>query len=76
MMNILNNPIMEYLSLDSICEASLSIHDDDILYPTEFLNHLKFMGISNLILHFTKWVLVMLLRNLNQSNGLCNGTRM
>ncbi|XP_055960816.1 uncharacterized protein LOC126682230 isoform X2 [Mercurialis annua] len=65
-----------YLSSDSICKASFGITDGDILYPTEFLNTLKFTGVPNHELKLKSGVPVMLLRNFNQSLGLCNGTRL
>ncbi|CAN0912563.1 ATP-dependent DNA helicase PIF1 [Linum grandiflorum] len=51
-------------------QASLEIE-----YPTEFLNGLSFNGIPEHQLHLKKYAIVMLLRNLNPSAGLCNGTR-
>jgi len=48
----------------------------DSLYPVEFLNTLQFSSIANHELQFKVGVLILLLRNLNQSIGLCNGTRL
>jgi ATP-dependent DNA helicase PIF1 len=48
----------------------------DSLYPVEFLNTLRFSGIANHELQLKVGVLILLLRNLNQSIGLCNGTRL
>jgi ATP-dependent DNA helicase PIF1 len=48
----------------------------DSLYPVEFLNTLQFSGIANHELELKVGVLILLLRNLNQSIGLCNGTRL
>ncbi len=48
----------------------------DSLYPVEFLNTLQF---SNIINHKQKLIVgvpILLLCNLNQSIGLCNGTRL
>ncbi|CAN1130399.1 ATP-dependent DNA helicase PIF1 [Linum perenne] len=47
----------------------------EIQYPTEFLNSLSFNGMSEHQLRFKPYTIVMLLRNLNPSVGLCNGTR-
>ncbi|KAG5589762.1 hypothetical protein H5410_040276 [Solanum commersonii] len=52
----LNNIIMKmipgegrtYYSLDNVCKASVNTDEEDILYPTEFLNNLRFPGIPNL----------------------------
>uniref|UniRef100_A0A453SFI6 DNA helicase Pif1-like 2B domain-containing protein n=1 Tax=Aegilops tauschii subsp. strangulata TaxID=200361 RepID=A0A453SFI6_AEGTS len=42
----------------------------------EFLNILPFPGIPYHELKLKVGISVMLLRNINQSDGLCNGTRM
>ncbi|XP_065637598.1 uncharacterized protein LOC112016756 [Quercus suber] len=65
-----------YLSADSICKASRYIQNEDVLYPVEFLNSLKFPGIPNHRLCLKVGLPVMLLRNINQSAGLCNGTQL
>jgi hypothetical protein len=48
----------------------------DSLYLVEFLNILQFSGIANHELELKVGVPILLLRNLNQSIGLCNGTRL
>jgi hypothetical protein len=48
----------------------------DSLYPVEFLNTLRFSGIANHELQLKVGVPILLLRNLNQLIGLCNGTRL
>jgi hypothetical protein len=48
----------------------------DSLYPMEFLNTLQFSGITNHELELKVGVPILLLRNLNQSIGLCNGMRL
>jgi ATP-dependent DNA helicase PIF1 len=70
-----------YLSIDSLVltkeGASVVIGVSmDSLYPVEFLNTLQFSGIANHKLEFKVGVPILLLRNLNQSIGLCNGTRL
>lgn len=65
-----------YLSSESICKASYKHDDQDLHYPTEFLNTLKFPGFPTHIVRLKKGVPIMLLRNLNQGAGLCNGTRL
>ena len=46
------------------------------MYPTEFLHTLNFNGLPPHELKLKIGIPVMLMRNLNQSMGLCNGTRM
>lgn len=54
---------------------SSNTDEEDMLYPVEFLNSLKFNGVPNHDILLKEGSPVMLLRNLNQSEGLCNGTR-
>ena len=65
-----------YLSSDAVCKSSNSITDLDMLYPVEFLNSLEFPGIPKHELKLKVGIPIMLLRNLNQTAGLCNGTRL
>jgi hypothetical protein len=48
----------------------------DSLYLVEFLNTLQFSDIANHELELKVGVLILLLRNFNQSIGLCNGMRL
>nr|KAJ0215763.1 hypothetical protein LSAT_V11C300143230 [Lactuca sativa] len=68
---------VEYLSSDSICESEF-LHDqfDANLYSPDVLNGLKVSGLPNPKLVLKIGVPVMLLRNIDQKNGLCNGTRL
>jgi hypothetical protein len=73
-MTTLSGEEITYKSCDSVCETSTGGVDG--LYPTEFLNTLKFPGIPNHELKLKVGFPLMLLRNINQAAGLCNGTRM
>jgi ATP-dependent DNA helicase PIF1 len=46
------------------------------LYPIEFLNSIDGNNFPQHKLLLKKGVPIMLLRNLNQAEGLCNGTRL
>jgi len=48
----------------------------DSLYLVEFLNTLQYSDITNHKLELKVGVPILLLHNLNQSIGLCNGTRL
>ncbi|KAF8113262.1 hypothetical protein N665_0053s0013 [Sinapis alba] len=76
MLSFLAGEHKEYLSSDSIGDDKEKVANQHILYPTDFLNTLKFSGIPNHKLDLKIGVPVMLLRNLNQREGLCNGTRL
>jgi ATP-dependent exoDNAse (exonuclease V) alpha subunit len=65
---------MIYQSCDSVC--NVSVHGIGEMYPTKFVNTLKFPGIPDHELKPKVGLLVMLLRNINQSAGLYNETRM
>ena len=66
-----------YYSSDSICESEGLDNDyTESLYSPEVLNGLKLSGIPNHKLALKVGAPVMLLRNIDQSVGLCNGTRL
>ncbi|KAK1416261.1 hypothetical protein QVD17_32050 [Tagetes erecta] len=67
----------EYLSSDSVCQSDY-LHDtfDETLYSPDVLNGLKLSGIPNHKLVLKVGVPIMLLRNIDQKGGLCNGTRL
>ncbi|XP_074278511.1 uncharacterized protein LOC141602097 [Silene latifolia] len=64
-----------YLSSDEVSRDDRTIGDPD-LYSTEFLNSIKCSGLPNHELRLKVGAMVMLLRNIDQSHGLCNGTRL
>ena len=65
-----------YLSVDSVIPYANEKGDTEILYPPEYLNLLNFNGFPKHQLEVKVGAPIMLLRNINQMNGLCNGTRM
>ncbi|XP_048626856.1 ATP-dependent DNA helicase PIF1-like [Brassica napus] len=66
----------EYLSSDSVELEATPDDDWTTHYPPEYLNSLEFSGLPNHRLCLKVGAPVMMLRNLNQDQGLCNGTRM
>ncbi|XP_042016360.1 uncharacterized protein LOC121764398 [Salvia splendens] len=65
-----------YLSSDSISNSDLTSNGLAEIHSVEFLNKLKCSGTPNRELLLKVGTPVMLLRNIDHSNGLCNGTRL
>ena len=63
-----------YLSADSIKEDT-SDPETVMMYPTEYLNEIRASGLPLHKLTLKVGSPVMVLRNLNPSEGVCNGTR-
>nr|GEZ05078.1 ATP-dependent DNA helicase PIF1-like [Tanacetum cinerariifolium] len=66
----------EYESSDSVCLADEDSNFDDSIYTTKFVNGLRMSGIPNHSIKLKKSTHIMLMRNINQRAGLCNGTRL
>ncbi|GKD22369.1 ATP-dependent DNA helicase PIF1-like protein [Tanacetum coccineum] len=67
---------MVYLSCDNIDKTERGSAIDEVVFSPEFINRLKFSGVPNHRLALKVGVPIMLLRNIDQANGLCNGTRL
>ncbi|KAI3854788.1 hypothetical protein MKX03_015873 [Papaver bracteatum] len=65
-----------YLSADSIGPESSEYHSSVVFYDKEFLNKHEESGIASHKLTLKPGVPIMLLRNLSNADGLCNGTRL
>ncbi len=76
-LELLSEELHMYLNVDSLAPTKgASAVVGVSLYLVEFLNTLQFSGIANHKLELKVGVPILLLRNLNQSVGLCNGTRL
>ncbi|XP_031108559.1 ATP-dependent DNA helicase PIF1-like [Ipomoea triloba] len=76
-MNNLNQASSKtYLSCDSVCKADTNDNMLAEVHTTEFLNSLKCSGVPNHSLSLKVGSPIMLLRNIDHSIGLCNGTRL
>ncbi|KAL6494954.1 hypothetical protein OROGR_030873 [Orobanche gracilis] len=64
-----------YLSSDSICKEDGEINLDDDVYSVEYLNTIKCSGLPSHEIKLKKGCIIMLLRNIDPSNEMCNGTR-
>ncbi|KAJ0599802.1 putative DNA helicase [Helianthus annuus] len=65
-----------YLSSNSIIPHPNDKSGPELLYPLKYLNSLTFTGLPPHSLILKVNVAVILLRNINQMAGLCNGTRL
>ncbi|XP_074310825.1 uncharacterized protein LOC141646777 [Silene latifolia] len=63
----------DYLSSDSISKAEGYASNQEELYSTEFLNSIRCSGLPNHKIALKIGTPIMLMRNLDQSAGLCNG---
>jgi len=64
--------VTAFHSVDSASSANEDLED----YPVEYLNSLDMSGMPPSHLHLKIGVPLLLLRNLDQAQGLCNGTRL
>ncbi|XP_019239881.1 PREDICTED: ATP-dependent DNA helicase PIF1-like [Nicotiana attenuata] len=65
-----------FLSSDTICMSDDAFTGLEHVHTPEFLNTIKCSGIPNHVITLKVGVPVMLLRNIDPSSGLCNGTRL
>ena len=65
-----------YLSSDLICKFDSNYGSNDDTFSVEFLNSIRASGLPNHKLVLKVGAPIMLLRNVDQLAGLCNGTRL
>ena len=66
---------VSYLSSDTPCQFDQQENAQVEWFTNEFLNDIKCSGIPNHCVKLKVGVPIMLLRNIDQDNGLCNRTR-
>ncbi|RIA04789.1 hypothetical protein BRARA_K00943 [Brassica rapa] len=66
----------DYYSYDSFEVSETQSNQNDTLYAIEYLNSMEFPGLPSHKLTLKVGAPIMLLRKINQTKGLCNGTRM
>ncbi|KAL6516143.1 hypothetical protein OROGR_019448 [Orobanche gracilis] len=76
MLSLIPGEEREYLSYDTPCRLDQDTEINPEWFTTEFLNDIHCSGIPNHRIVLKVGVPIMLLRNLDHSRGLCNGTRM
>ena len=69
-MNMLPGEGRTFLSADSVPEEQAT------LYPTDFLNSIMPSGLSPHKLYLKEYASIILLRSLDSTGGMCNGTRL
>ncbi|AES73307.1 PIF1-like helicase [Medicago truncatula] len=68
-------PTLDSVDFDYVCRSGGNSDVQSEWFTTEFLNGIKSYGIQNHRLKLRVGCPVMLMRNIDQANGLCNGTR-
>ncbi|KAM0831845.1 hypothetical protein ACQ4PT_065277 [Festuca glaucescens] len=68
--------VTHFDSCDTICQSMDHVADADLLYSPEFLHGIELSNFPHHKISLKIGVPIMLLRNINQSIGLCNGTRL
>jgi len=76
MLSLLGGEEATYLSFDTPCQYDVQEEVQFKWFTSEFLNDIKCSGIPNHKLKLKTGVPIMLLRNIDQVKGLCNGTRL
>nr|XP_043639304.1 ATP-dependent DNA helicase PIF1-like [Erigeron canadensis] len=76
MLGLMKEEGKTYLSSASLCETESPDDFKESFYAPDVLNGFKASGIPNHKLTLKVGVPVMLLRNIDQRKGLCNGTRL
>ncbi|XP_020090993.1 uncharacterized protein LOC109712000 isoform X3 [Ananas comosus] len=76
MLSLLHGEEKIYLSSDSVCKTDVGLDGPEDVYTPDFLNSIKCSGVPNHMIKLKQAAPVMLLRNIDKSLGLCNGTRL
>ncbi|XP_049371086.1 uncharacterized protein LOC125836036 [Solanum verrucosum] len=76
MITLNHNPEKSYLRSDKICRSDHTYSALEHVHTPEFLNNIKCSSVPNHSITSKVGVPMMLLRNIDQSAGLCNGIRL
>ncbi|KEH24684.1 PIF1-like helicase [Medicago truncatula] len=75
-MSLIPDEERTYLSCDPLIADTASVNRPDDIHTPEFLNTINSSGLPNHKITLKVGVPIMLLRNLDITAGLCNGTRL
>nr|XP_043639179.1 ATP-dependent DNA helicase PIF1-like [Erigeron canadensis] len=75
-LSLIQGEEMTYYSSDSPCPEEVNDVFEQSVYLSAVLNGFKLSGVPNHKLTLKVGVPIMLLQNIDQANGLCNGTRL
>lgn len=76
MLSLIPGDQKTYLSLDSPQSDNPELGNPDNIHTPEYLNTIVASGLLKHVLKLKVGVPILLLRNIDQSSGLCNGTRL
>jgi len=76
MLSLLNGHEITYVSSNTPCQSDQEEEMHSEWFTLEFLNEIKCSSIPNHRLKLKTSVPIMLLRNIDQAKGLCNGTQL
>ncbi|KAI3879717.1 hypothetical protein MKX03_028415 [Papaver bracteatum] len=76
MISLLPGEEYTFLSSDSVSPLSRNFNTAEVVFTQEYMNSQKISGVPNHVLRLKIGVPVILMRNLNPSAGICNGTRL
>ncbi|OMO65301.1 DNA helicase PIF1, ATP-dependent [Corchorus capsularis] len=76
MLGLMPGAAVDYYSNDKVTGSAFGVAGESSPYPIEFLNGITSPGVPGHHLSFKLGSIVMLLRNVSQMSGLCNGTRL
>ncbi|XP_057791048.1 uncharacterized protein LOC131008171 [Salvia miltiorrhiza] len=75
-MSLMSSKERVYLSSDSICKEDGQVDLDEHVFSVEYLNTIKCSGLPSHEIKLKEGCIIMLLRNIDPSNELCNGIRL
>lgn len=75
-MSMMPGEMKTFISLDTPCSADGGVDRPDDVHTPEFLNTIVASGLPKHQIKLKIGVPIMLLRNIDESAGLCNGTRL